>query len=288
MDEQSSLLPQPWQLIAQMHKSPQGLKKIAWACSMVKLTSCEGLGGLVAMNHVGLQDFMTAKVFHHFSNHILVHMSLIIEFVSQNSCKLAIKACLGCKGLLMYQDNSGSSHLQLILSSQSSLHAPSQCWCAMTDSSPWTLLDSAELEWLDQQTPLRLEWSSELHAAACKAATEGKIAVLRTILARSGFHCRSQASNRHHCQDATCSASSSCALLYLTLSFCTQKLKVYRAAVISGQVPVLAWLFHEVHPCPWEALDAHCGLVSRLLCAAAASGQLPVLLWLHEELPSQL
>lgn len=150
------------------------------------------------------------------------------------------------------------------------------------------LLDLAELEWLDQQSPLRLQWSSELHAAACKAATEGNIALLRTILARSGFHCRSQASNRHYCQDATCSASSSCALLCLILSFCTQKLKVYRAAVTACQVPVLAWLFHEVHPCPWEALHAHCDLVSRLLCAAAASGQLPVLLWLHEELPSQL
>ena len=60
------------------------------------------------------------------------------------------------------------------------------------------LPDWAELEWLDQQTPLRLEWSLDLHVAACKAAREGNIAVLRTILTSSGFHCISQESNRHY------------------------------------------------------------------------------------------
>lgn len=149
------------------------------------------------------------------------------------------------------------------------------------------LPDWAELQWLDQQTPLRLEWSSGLQAAACKAAREGNIAVLRIILTRSGFHCISRKGHQHYCLDATCNDISSCNQLLSTLQFCIEKLRVYTAAVASGQVPVLAWFFREVHPCSWAEI-CDFDLLFQLPCVAAASGQLPVLSWLQGQVPSKL
>lgn len=184
-------------------------------------------------------------------------------------------------------------------------------------SVPWH--DAAQLQWLEQRGPLQLAWTPDLHAAACEAAQEGNIAVLRTLLARSGFHlathCDGELSGKmHYCSNLTSRGSPYChcrqyggrleskdtrLVCRQVLDFCHGTLRIYKAAASSGQVPVLAWLFAEVHPFPWHEIEArtqgksrlarrNLGLVMGLLAAAAASEELQVLAWLHAEMPSDM
>lgn len=174
------------------------------------------------------------------------------------------------------------------------------------------LPDSAQMVWLEQRTPLLLDWTPGLHAAAREAARDGNIGVLRTLLARSGFHLTSNCDGPlngklHHCSRPDCidiMQHYACGrmgnICGQTLEFCVGKLKVYKAAASAGQLPVLAWLFGQVHPFSWH--DIHQlsnqrgpywdswgpGLEARVLSAAAATEQLQVLAWLHKEMPSDL
>ena len=177
--------------------------------------------------------------------------------------------------------------------------------------------DLAQLLRLEQRTPLQLDWTPGLHAAACEAAREGNIAVLRTLLARSGFHltthCEGQLSGKlHYCSPPASTVSTQCPQLrhqckcrdassncQQVLDFCRCALRIYKAAADSGQVPVLAWLFGQVHPFPWEMIsDETCSfpymkgggssLEKRMLVAAAANEKLQVLAWLHAQLPADL
>lgn len=180
--------------------------------------------------------------------------------------------------------------------------------------------DLAQLMWLEQRTPLQLDWTPGLCAAAREAAQEGNIAVLHTLLARSGFHltttcdgqlsgklhyCSLSASSdrRQHCDcprlNYQCRCRDTSSACQRALDFCRCAVRFYKAAVCSGQVPVLMWLFGQVHPFKWlvisnqtrsssDIYDEGPGLETRLLVAAAASEQLQVMAWLHAELPSDL
>ncbi|KAK9822926.1 hypothetical protein WJX74_005235 [Apatococcus lobatus] len=85
-----------------------------------------------------------------------------------------------------------------------------------------------QLLWLEQQTPLKLEWNPGLHAAACKAAGEGNIAVLHTLLTHSGFHHWDGADSReaHYCIRTECRGSLPCDQCKLVLDFCLKTLRV--------------------------------------------------------------
>ncbi|KAK9825043.1 hypothetical protein WJX74_003326 [Apatococcus lobatus] len=161
-----------------------------------------------------------------------------------------------------------------------------------------------QLQWLQQQTPLKLEWTPGLHAAARKAAREGNIAVLHTLLTHSGFHHWNGADGgkAHYCSHTECKGGLPCTHCICVLDFCLQTLQVYKAAATSGQLPVLARLFGAVHLFSWDDVHdrtsglnrylscynpAH-SLDRRLLTSAAAAGQLPVIEWMHNEIPPAL
>ena len=140
-------------------------------------------------------------------------------------------------------------------------------------------------DWAESISPQR-NWTSSL-AVACQAARE-YTGILEVILTRSGFHYISSNGRSQLCLDPKCTDITSCRKYRSAPNFCRFKLKVYKAAVTPGQLHVLSWLFHEVHPCSWAPSKEECPLLGWLLSAAAASGQLYIVAWLRQEVPSRL